>query len=191
MKIAEGMKIHKWTVGTRVFGKSKHPKWNCVCECGNASQVRQNKLANGESTQCKSCGNTKHGLVGTETYARWESMRNRCNSPRASNYARYGGRGITVCDRWESFNNFLADMGECPPGMSLERLDVDGNYTLENCVWADRAMQARNKRNNVFVTYLDRRMCIADWATELGMNAGTLYNRASKGWTDVEIIEGR
>ena len=135
--------------------------------------------------------NYRHGLNGTRTHRAWSNMRTRCTNANRNRYANYGGRNITFDTRWSVFENFLADMGECPPGMSLERLDVDGNYTLENCVWADRAMQARNKRNNVFVTYLDRRMCIADWATELGMNAGTLYNRASKGWTDVEIIEGR
>jgi hypothetical protein len=89
----------------------------------------------------------KHGFIKTPTYRSWIAMRSRCVDPNASGYKNYGGRGIKVCERWDDFLNFLADMGERPPGMSIEREDGTGNYCPENCKWATRKVQNRNKRN--------------------------------------------
>ena len=88
-----------------------------------------------------------HGLSGTRAYNSWKMMRARCGNPLAPNYAYYGGRGITVCERWEDFLNFFEDMGERPAGLSLERIDNDGNYEASNCRWATRNEQQRNSRN--------------------------------------------
>lgn len=101
----------------------------------------------------KSCGahtskNKRHGYSGTREHATWLDMRNRCRNPDAHNYARYGGRGIEVCERWDTFENFLADMGPKPgKGYSIERMDNDGNYEPSNCKWATQLEQNRNKRN--------------------------------------------
>jgi hypothetical protein len=93
---------------------------------------------------------TKHGHTGTSIYWTWGDMVGRCTNPKHKRYADYGGRGITVCDRWRDFANFLADMGERPPGMELDRIDNDRGYEPGNCRWADRSTQAKNRRPSAY-----------------------------------------
>lgn len=97
-------------------------------------------------------------------------------------YKDYGGRGITVCDRWREFVNFYADMGDPPAGLTLERKDNDGNYCPENCVWATRKQQYRNQRSNIRVTYKGETRVLSEWAEKLGINYGTVYHRIKNGW---------
>lgn len=108
----------------------------------------------------------------------------RCTEEGHKDYSNYGGRGITVSDRWRDFSNFLADMGAKPgPGYSIERLDNDSGYGKDNCIWATRAVQNRNTRANHFIEVDGRRMCLAEAAEVTGINYGTLKSRLNRGWS--------
>jgi hypothetical protein len=120
---------------------------------------------------------TTHGMTGTHTYSVWKSMHQRCSNPNHEYYHRYGGRGIKVCSPWKEFSAFLADMGECPDELTIERIDNDGDYTLDNCKWVTLKENARNRSSNVEVTYNGKTQCFAAWEEELGFKHGTLWNR--------------
>lgn len=126
-------------------------------------------------------GNQIHGYARrgqkTPTYKAWESMVRRCTMPSQSTYPSYGGRGIVICLRWRDFRNFLEDMGEKPEGMTLDRIDVNGNYEPDNCRWADAKTQHRNKRHHHWITYNGETKCLAQWADDLGIKARTLRAR--------------
>jgi hypothetical protein len=114
----------------------------------------------------------------SRAYGAWYRMLRRCYSEKNTSYKNYGGRGITVCDRWrESFDNFYRDMGECPDKYELDRIDPNGNYEPDNCRWADRKTQSRNRRNNRRITFNGETKTIAEWAEITGINYSTLYGR--------------
>lgn len=120
----------------------------------------------------------------TKTYLAWESMLRRCLNPSQDSYRLYGARGITVCPQWRSFPQFLQDMGECPPGLSLDREDNERGYEPGNCRWIAEDKQQRNKRTNRVLTFNGRTMCIAEWADEIGIKQKTLRARIfDHGWT--------
>lgn len=120
--------------------------FRCSCDCGAETIVATSHLTSGHTRSC-GCLNKPHGFHGSPTYTSWSCMLQRCSYPKTNGYENYGGRGITVCAAWrESFVTFLADMGERPEGMTLDRIDVDGNYESSNCRWADRVTQMANRR---------------------------------------------
>lgn len=119
--------------------------------------------------------------AGTRTYFAWRSMRSRCHNKNNPSYAHYGGRGIIVCHAWNtSYDQFVADMGEAPEGMSLDRIDNNGNYTPKNCRWASIETQLNNQRRNRRLTLNGRTQTMAQWAKELGISADTLHKRLTR-----------
>lgn len=118
-------------------------------------------------------------------------MKQRCSDPRGKRYARYGGRGITVCERWaNSFANFLEDMGPQPfPGSSIERIDMDKNYEPGNCIWASREVQANNRSNNNRIEINGRTQNLTQWARETGIHRTVIYRRIQRGLSGEALIQ--
>lgn len=181
-----GRSFGNWQVLERGETKSTRIYWICKCVCGKEKQVSGAHLSSGRTTNCgcsrpkgKAAGQYKHGLSKTHPlYQTWEGMKGRCK-----NMATYGGRGITVCDRWEkSFEAFLDDMGNKPsPLHSIDRIDNTKGYSPDNCRWATSEQQSRNTSKNRIVEYGGVRKPLIDWALEFGINYGTLKTRLNKG----------
>ena len=121
-----------------------------------------------------------HGKSGTHEHFVWKGINQRCND---TNNPKYGGRGIRVCQRWMDFANFFADMGECPEGFSIERIDNDGDYSPENCKWATVKEQANNRRTSNLVTYQGRTQTLTAWCGDLNLPISTIESRIKRGWT--------
>lgn len=185
-----GQRFGRLSVLSRGPSRGRGVVWNCRCDCGNHSSVESGNLRSGGTTSCGCLGlekrikaRTKHGRSKDALYWRYQNMIARCHSPTHEAYANYGGRGIAVCERWRSsFSNFVADMGDPGPGMTIERDDNDGNYTPENCRWATRLEQMNNFSRNKPITYAGRTQNISEWAREIGLSACALNKRLSL-WT--------
>lgn len=124
----------------------------------------------------------KHGKSHSQTYGVWSTMKARCQNPNVLAWKNYGGRGIAVCERWQDFANFFEDMGDPPPGMTLDRIDNDGDYSPENCRWTSRRTQSLNRRAARMVTVRGQTKTVSEWADEVGLNFQTLWRRLDSGW---------
>lgn len=131
----------------------------------------------------------RHGMAKTKVYGVWSSMKARCSNPNVKQYEDYGARGITVCDRWLIFDNFLADMGLPPRGMTLERRDNDDGYHPGNCIWASRVSQARNQRSNRLLTVDGEELAMSGWAERYGIKVATIWNRLKLGWPPEDAVK--
>lgn len=172
-----------------------HLCYKCRCDCGNTLVVRSSQLA---TRHTQSCGclkkemmvarNTIHGCCirknRTPAYDTWANMIQRCHNPKTKRFQNYGGRGITVCEKWRiSFADFLNDMGNPPSDRhSIERLDNDKGYFKSNCVWATDEEQANNKRTNRFITFRKQTKTVAQWTRELGFKTHLIRDRLRYRW---------
>ena len=126
----------------------------------------------------------RHGKSKVRSFKIWMQMRHRCYNSRVPSFRLYGGRGITICDRWRhSYENFVADMGEPPPGHSIDRIDNNGNYEPGNCRWATNAQQQLNRSNNRRITFQGETLTLTEWARRLGGSTMMLSLRLKRGWS--------
>lgn len=181
----------------------KPVRWLCDCSCGGQNIVSTARLRNGK---CQSCGcwekesrhfhTLKHGRSHTRVHYIWNGMLQRCDNPNAVGYFKWGGRGITVCQRMRTFEGFIATLGERPPKMTIERIDNDGHYSCGECSecvergwslnvkWDTRRAQANNRRSNRLITFNGRTQTVSMWERELGMPKGVLHMRLSLKWDE-------
>ena len=193
-----GKRFGRLEVLGRAANKGVKVTWACRCDCGKSSVAFAGDLRSGRHTSC-GCyhrekvsrhGHSKASENGRSlTYSSWTSMRSRCTNENDPAWWRYGGAGITVCDQWSDFQNFLRDMGERPSlGHSIDRIDGTRGYSPENCRWATRKEQSRNMRSNRHITKDGETKTVAEWAEVSGINEERLRGRVRSGKSDALIL---
>lgn len=195
-----GKRFGKLTVLGRNYEKTNGKRnWDCVCDCGNLRVVSTGLLNNGSVRKCSLCckkaqsenairvSKNKHGMVNSKLWKIWYGMRARCRNPKINGYKNYGGRGIKVCEEWDkSFVSFMewANKNGYKEGLSIDRIDPNGNYEPSNCRWVTRLEQANNKRTSFFVSYNGETHTISEWSRITGINQNTLQSRIKRyGWS--------
>lgn len=165
--------------------------WNCKCICGRIHQFKRKDLKHKKRDRCTCARREKLNPTKHSLYSLWGSMVDRCECPTNHKYKDYGGRGITVCERWrKSFLTFVEDMGPRPSKVhTLDRCDNDKGYSPSNCRWATRAEQIANRRNTIRLTYKGETKLIDEWATHLGIKRTTIRARLLRGWDVKETLE--
>jgi hypothetical protein len=171
-------------------------KWRCRCICGKVVYVFPSNLVRHNTRSCGCLRGRfnrrvlkKHGMTGTPTYKTWVNIKTRCQNEDNPAFDKYGAKGVTLCRRWQCFENFLADMGERPgPGYSIERRKNAKGYTPSNCRWIPKGEQARNKTTNHRITVNGETKLLADWARILGCPHTTLLTRLRNGWSEEATV---
>ena len=199
-KMYVGYRIGKLTVTKCIGSNGQKVIWECICDCGNKVERSTSELNAGSIL---SCGCLKHEIGeklkkynarDRKLYFRWSNIHNRCYNPNNPAYKRYGGRGITMCPEWKddffSFRDWAVQNGY-DESLSLDRIDNNKGYSPENCRWVKTETQANNKRTNVLVTYNGISLTLKQWSNKLGVPYTTLQSRHYKGYSDIEIIEGK
>lgn len=166
--------------------------WTCICDCGNFTDVRSSDLKSGRT---KSCGClhkeiiSKHNLPRDRLYSIWRDMRQRCNNPKCSLYKNYGGRGISVCTEWDNYENFhaWAMKSGYEENLTIDRIDVNGNYEPSNCRWATKIVQENNRRNNRFGLYKGEKMSVSDFSRLKNIPRRYIYTHFTNDITFDEI----
>lgn len=194
-----GKKFNRLTVLRRDgYASGYTVKWLCLCDCGNTTSVSGSKIRSGWTQSCgclasetRAAASLTHGRTDTPEHNTWESMIQRCTNQKNPNYPFYGGRGIAVCERWRKFENFYADMGPRPEGMTLDRVDSNGNYEKSNCRWATHAQQQSNLRNNRNILVGEKLVTIAEASRLTGIPPGTIRKRIKLGWSIRDALSNR
>lgn len=176
-------------------GKVKY--WHCVCDCGTRKRVFGGDLKRGNTKSCgclmresKSELFKTHGMARHPAYKSWQSMKNRCENTEYDGYALYGGRGITVCERWHTFECFWEDMGQTwASGLSIDREEVDGNYEPDNCRWATPKQQANNRRTNQIINTPAGPMNVTEASEQFGVDRRTIFARIRYGWPEERLLD--
>lgn len=184
-----GQVFDRLTVIGRDSKANSEWRWLCLCKCGQSKIVRGSCLRNGVTRSCgcyrdeqTRAATSTHGKSNTREYRIWKQAKNRCFSPAVKGYDYYGARGITMCEDWKKdFAAFYRDMGPCPLGLTLERINNDGHYEPGNCKWASRVEQARNTRDATFVTHEGETLHLKEWAERTGIQYKTLHSRHRHG----------
>jgi hypothetical protein len=188
-----GQKFGMWTVverrGSMPYGGAGYL---CRCDCGSEKLIGATTLRKGNSTGCGCVSlqllvkrSTTHGLTNHPLYGAWCRMKDRCYYEKHLHFDRYGGRGIKVCERWLTFENFYSDnLGRWKPGLTLDRENNDGDYSPDNCRWTTRLVQTRNRSNTVKMTLNGETLSIGEWAERIGVSRNALYLRRRMGWSD-------
>lgn len=195
-----GNKYGKLTVlGIHCHGTKTTPiKWKCICDCGNIVYKPSNCLKNGtvkscgcfQKEQCKHI-NYRHGGWGTKLYKIWDKMCQRCNNNKKNNYKNYGGRGINVCSEWLDFANFQkwANNNGYKDGLTIERINNDGNYKPTNCKWITLQKQQFNKRTNRILELNGEKQTMKEWSQKLNINYDVLSSRVNAlKWSDEKAL---
>lgn len=177
----------------RTFRKNSRPFAECLCFCGKEFSTRLHYITSGHTKSCGCLlgrnGSKTHGMTYSREYSIWSNMKDRCLNPRNKHYKNYGGRGIAICERWKnSFENFYSDMGNKPPGMSLERKDNELGYSPDNCIWANWKDQCNNRRSNVLINIEGQEYNIQQLADKTGIAYSCLWSRYKKGKRGDQLI---
>src|SRR6185437_9427583 len=172
-------------------------RWACKCVCGRVKPIGAPELKRGltKSCGCKSAemrraANTRHGMTETSIYKIWSGMRSRCLNSNSNVFSYYGGKGVRICERWEAFEAFLEDMGPTyRKGLSIERVDVNGDYEPSNCTWIARSEQALNRTNTVRLETPWGHLSIKETAKKIGVSDKCLQHRLSRGWGGDKLFQ--
>ncbi len=172
--------------------KDANARWLCQCECGKSTVAYGGDLKRGKVVSC-GCWNLekrfKHGQSRTHVHVVWRVMHDRCRNPNNPSYRHYGGRGISVCERWKDFALFSQDMGDRPKGYQIDRIDNDGNYEPSNCRWATAKQQINNRRNSVYLQCDGKKLTIEQWSEETGIGQSAIRGRLRRGWDEEKTLK--
>lgn len=196
------MKFGRLTVISYENTRNQRSVWKCICDCGNTTCVTSNELKSGHTTSCGCYRNElareralKHGFSKSKLLNKWKGMISRCENKKDVNYKNYGARGITVCNEWHDYETFCKwayangfDESKSKREMTLDRIDVNGNYEPSNCRFADWTLQQRNKRTNRCIEYNGEKHCVSEWAELTGINYRTILNRLNNGLAIEKVL---
>ena len=196
LKDLTNLRFGKWTVIGRATNHKKAVMWYCVCDCGAKKVVHGTSLKSGASTMCRQCANRyrkprTHGLTKHPLYKVWQRIKSSTTNPNHQDYEWYGGKGVRVCEEWfHDFAKFYewSIANGYQQGLTIDRIDVNGNYEPSNCRWVPFKEQTLNRTDNAYLTHDGVTRTIKEWSRITGVKPTTLYARFHKGWSPDKIL---